>query len=75
MILCITRIYFYAVTYKTIFDSLLYSKNVAHKYLQHLANIYSMGNDFRAGHFFTVNRKPNQNFGFLVVWFGFSFYI
>jgi hypothetical protein len=34
-----------------------------------------MGNDFRGGHFFTVNRKPNQNFGFLVVWFGFSFYI
>jgi hypothetical protein len=33
MILCITIICFYSITYKTIFDSLLYSKNVAHKYL------------------------------------------
>jgi hypothetical protein len=38
MILCITIIYFYAVTYKTIFDSLFYRKNVAYKYLKHLAN-------------------------------------
>jgi hypothetical protein len=38
MILCITRIGFYSVAYKTIFDSLFYSKNIAHKYLRHLAN-------------------------------------
>jgi hypothetical protein len=38
MILCITRICFYSVTYKMIFDSLLCSKNVAHKYFRHLAN-------------------------------------
>jgi hypothetical protein len=38
MILCITRICFYSVTYMTLFVSLLYNKNVAHKYLRHLAN-------------------------------------
>jgi hypothetical protein len=32
MILCISRIYFYSVTYMTLFVSLIYSKNVAHKY-------------------------------------------
>jgi hypothetical protein len=38
MILCINRIGFYSVTYMTLFVSLLYSKNVAHKYLRHLTN-------------------------------------
>jgi hypothetical protein len=38
MILCISRICFYSVTYMTIFVTLLYSKNIAHKYLRHLAN-------------------------------------
>jgi hypothetical protein len=38
MILCISRIDFYSVTYMALFVSLLYSKNVAHKYLRHLAN-------------------------------------
>jgi hypothetical protein len=38
MILCITRICFYSVTYKMILDSLIYSKNVEYKYLSHLAN-------------------------------------
>jgi hypothetical protein len=32
------RICLYSVTYMTLFVSLLYSKNVTHKYLQHLAN-------------------------------------
>jgi hypothetical protein len=38
MILCITRIGFYYVAYKTIFNSFIYSKNIAHKYLRRLAN-------------------------------------
>jgi hypothetical protein len=38
MILCINRICFYYVSYMTLFISLLYSKNVAHKYLRHIAN-------------------------------------
>jgi hypothetical protein len=38
MILCFSRIYLYFVTYMTLFVSLLYSKNVAHKHLRHLAN-------------------------------------
>jgi hypothetical protein len=38
MILYISRICFYSITYVTLFVSLLYSKNVAHKYPQHLAN-------------------------------------
>jgi hypothetical protein len=38
MILYISRICFYSVTYVTLFVSLLYSKNVAHKYFRHLAN-------------------------------------
>jgi hypothetical protein len=38
MILCISRICFYFVTYMIVFVSLLYNKNVAHKYLRHLAN-------------------------------------
>jgi hypothetical protein len=38
MILYISRIYFYSVTYMTLFVSLIYNKNVAHKYLKHLAN-------------------------------------
>jgi hypothetical protein len=38
MILYITRICFYSVTYMTLFVLLLYSKNVAHKYLRHLSN-------------------------------------
>jgi hypothetical protein len=38
MILYISRIDFYSVTYMTLFVSLLYSKSVAHKYLQHLTN-------------------------------------
>jgi hypothetical protein len=38
MILCISRICFYYVTYMTLFVSLLYSKNVVHKYLRHLIN-------------------------------------
>jgi hypothetical protein len=38
MILCISRIRFYSVTYMALLVSLLYSKNVAHKYLRHLAN-------------------------------------
>jgi hypothetical protein len=46
MILCISRICFYSTTNRTLFGSLFYSKNVAHKYLQHLANnsiqIYSL---------------------------------
>jgi hypothetical protein len=33
MILYISRICFYSVTYMTLFVSLLYSKNVTHKYL------------------------------------------
>jgi hypothetical protein len=35
----ISRICFYSVTYMTLFVSLLYSKNVAHKYLRHLSII------------------------------------
>jgi hypothetical protein len=38
MILYISRICFYSLTYVTLFVSLLYSKNVAHKYFRHLAN-------------------------------------
>jgi hypothetical protein len=38
MILYITRICFYSVTYMTLFIPLLYSKNVAHKYLRHVVN-------------------------------------
>jgi hypothetical protein len=38
MILCISRICFYSVTYMTLFVSLIYSKNVAHKYLRQLDN-------------------------------------
>jgi hypothetical protein len=38
MILRISRICFYSVTYITLVVSLLYSKNIAHKYLQRLAN-------------------------------------
>jgi hypothetical protein len=38
IILCINRIYFYSANYKTLFDSLLYSKNIAHKYLPLVAN-------------------------------------
>jgi hypothetical protein len=38
MILCMSRICFYFVTYMTLSVPLLYSKNVAHKYLGHLAN-------------------------------------
>jgi hypothetical protein len=38
MILCISIIDLYSVTYMTLFVSLLYSKNVAHKYLRHLTN-------------------------------------
>jgi hypothetical protein len=38
MILYMSRICFYSVTYMTLFVSLLYSKNVAYKYLVHLAN-------------------------------------
>jgi hypothetical protein len=38
MTLYISRICFYSVTDMTLFVSLLYSKNVAHKYLRHLAN-------------------------------------
>jgi hypothetical protein len=38
MILCMSRICFYLVTYMTLFVPLLYSKNVAYKYLGHLAN-------------------------------------
>jgi hypothetical protein len=38
MILCISKICFYSATYMTPFDSLIYNKNVAHKYLRHFAN-------------------------------------
>jgi hypothetical protein len=38
MILYISRICFYSVIYMALFVSLLYSKNVAYKYLRHLAN-------------------------------------
>jgi hypothetical protein len=38
MILHMSRICFYSVTYIALFVSLLYSKNVAYKYLVHLAN-------------------------------------
>jgi hypothetical protein len=38
MILYITRICFYSITYMTLFVPLIYSKNVAHKYLRYLAN-------------------------------------
>jgi hypothetical protein len=38
IILCISRIYFYYITYMTLFILLLHIKNVAHKYLRHLAN-------------------------------------
>jgi hypothetical protein len=38
MILCMSRICFYSVNYMTLFVPLLYSKNIAHKYLGHLAN-------------------------------------
>jgi hypothetical protein len=38
MILNMSRICFYSVTYMTLFVPLVYSKNVAHKYLGHLAN-------------------------------------
>jgi hypothetical protein len=37
MVLYSSRICFYYVTYVTLFVSLLYSKNIAHKYLRHLA--------------------------------------
>jgi hypothetical protein len=37
MILYISRIYFYSGTYMTLFVSLIYSKNITHKYLRHLA--------------------------------------
>jgi hypothetical protein len=32
MILCINRICFYSTTYKILFGSLIYIKNIAHKY-------------------------------------------
>jgi hypothetical protein len=38
MILYMSRICFYSVTYMTLFVSLIYSKNVAYKYLVYLAN-------------------------------------
>jgi hypothetical protein len=38
MILYISRICFYSVTYSTLFNSFLYNKNVAREYLRHLAN-------------------------------------
>jgi hypothetical protein len=38
MILCISRICFYSVNYMTLFVSLIYNKNVAHKYFRHIAN-------------------------------------
>jgi hypothetical protein len=38
IILCISRICFYSITYMTLFVLLLYSKNIVHKYLRHLAN-------------------------------------
>jgi hypothetical protein len=48
LILCITSICFYSATYNTLFGSLFYNKNVAHKYLLHMANssiqIYSIEN-------------------------------
>jgi hypothetical protein len=36
MIICINKIYFYTVTYKIIFDSLFYIKNIAHKYFSYI---------------------------------------
>jgi hypothetical protein len=38
MILYSSRIFFYSVAYVTLFVLLLYCKNIAHKYLRHLAN-------------------------------------
>jgi hypothetical protein len=38
MILCMSRICFYSVTYMTLFVPLLWSKNIAHKYIGHLPN-------------------------------------
>jgi hypothetical protein len=38
MILCISRICLYSVNYMTLFVSLFYTKNIAHKYLRHLNN-------------------------------------
>jgi hypothetical protein len=38
MILCMSRIYFYSISYMALFVPLLYSKNVTHKYLGHFAN-------------------------------------
>jgi hypothetical protein len=38
MILYMSRICFYSVTYMTLFVPHFYSKNVAHTYLGHLAN-------------------------------------
>jgi hypothetical protein len=38
MILCINKICFYYATYKTFFGSILYAKNIAHKYVSHIAN-------------------------------------
>jgi hypothetical protein len=35
MVLCIGRMYFYFATYMTLFGSLLYSKNIAYKYVNH----------------------------------------
>jgi hypothetical protein len=43
MILCISKICFYYVTYMTLFVTLLYSKNVAHKYPRHLVPMNQMG--------------------------------
>jgi hypothetical protein len=38
MILRINEICFYSVTYKSLFGSLIYIKNVSHEYLSHIAN-------------------------------------
>ena len=48
LILYTTKLHLYSVTYSTLFDPLIYSRNITHKYLPHMANtsiqIYSVYN-------------------------------
>jgi hypothetical protein len=53
MILYISRIYFYSVTYMTLFLSLLYIKNIAHKYLRHLTS-YNVSLLNKVAHLFYI---------------------
>jgi hypothetical protein len=61
MILYISRIYFYSVTYMTLFLSLLYIKNIAHKYLRHLTS-YNVSLLNKVAHLFSLDFMHYSNF-------------